>query len=100
MIRIALAGCGEHSRASHAAPLARYAAAHAGEVELVAACGKDEAPINARLRKEAGQDDDKDGGAEKGSPRVRLRHATHRIAAALRRGRGGRPTRDGAYERD
>ena len=38
MIRIALAGCGEHSRASHAAPLARYAAAHAGEVELVAAC--------------------------------------------------------------
>ena len=38
MIRIALAGCGEHSRASHAAPLARYAAAHPNEIELVAAC--------------------------------------------------------------
>ena len=38
MIRIALAGCGEHSRASHAAPLARYAALHPEEVELVAAC--------------------------------------------------------------
>jgi predicted dehydrogenase len=38
MIRIALAGCGEHSRTSHAAPLARYAALHPEEVELVAAC--------------------------------------------------------------
>ena len=38
MIRIALAGCGEHSRASHAAPLARYAATHPNEIELVAAC--------------------------------------------------------------
>jgi myo-inositol 2-dehydrogenase/D-chiro-inositol 1-dehydrogenase len=38
MIRIALAGCGEHSRSSHAAPLARYAAQHPGEIELVAAC--------------------------------------------------------------
>ena len=38
MIRIALAGCGEHSRASHAAPLARYASEHPGEIELVAAC--------------------------------------------------------------
>jgi len=38
MIRIVLAGCGEHSRASHAAPLARYARQHAGEIELVAAC--------------------------------------------------------------
>lgn len=38
MIRIALAGCGEHSRSSHAAPLARYAAEHHGEIELVAAC--------------------------------------------------------------
>ena len=38
MIRIALAGCGEHSRASHAAPLARYAATHPDEIELVAAC--------------------------------------------------------------
>lgn len=38
MIRIALAGCGEHSRSSHAAPLARYAALHPGEIQLVAAC--------------------------------------------------------------
>ena len=38
MIRIAIAGCGEHSRNSHAAPLARYAAAHPNEIELVAAC--------------------------------------------------------------
>jgi predicted dehydrogenase len=38
MIRIALAGCGEHSRASHAAPLARYATTHPNEIELVAAC--------------------------------------------------------------
>ena len=38
MIRIALAGCGEHSRSSHAAPLARYAAHHPGEIQLVAAC--------------------------------------------------------------
>ena len=38
MIRIALAGCGEHSRASHAAPLARYAATHPNEIDLVAAC--------------------------------------------------------------
>ena len=38
MIRIALAGCGEHSRSSHAAPLARYAAGHPDEIQLVAAC--------------------------------------------------------------
>jgi predicted dehydrogenase len=38
MVRLALVGCGEHSRNSHAAPLARYAAQHPGEVELVAAC--------------------------------------------------------------
>lgn len=38
MIRIALAGCGEHSRSSHAAPLARFAAKHPGELQLVAAC--------------------------------------------------------------
>lgn len=38
MIKIALAGCGEHSRSSHAAPLARYASQHRGEIELVAAC--------------------------------------------------------------
>jgi myo-inositol 2-dehydrogenase / D-chiro-inositol 1-dehydrogenase len=41
MIRIAIAGCGEHSRASHAAPLARYAGAHPAEIELVAACDLD-----------------------------------------------------------
>jgi predicted dehydrogenase len=38
MIRIALVGCGEHSEGSHAAPLARYAAAHPGAVSLAAAC--------------------------------------------------------------
>ena len=38
MIRLALAGCGEHSRASHAAPLARFAARHPNEIKLVAAC--------------------------------------------------------------
>ncbi len=38
MIRMALAGCGEHSRTSHATPLARYASEHPGEIELVAAC--------------------------------------------------------------
>ena len=38
MIRMALTGCGEHSRASHAAPLARYAETHPDEIELVAAC--------------------------------------------------------------
>ena len=38
MIRIAIAGCGEHSGTSHAAPLARYAATHPNEIELVAAC--------------------------------------------------------------
>ena len=38
MIRLAIAGCGEHSRSSHAAPLARYAAQHRGQIELVAAC--------------------------------------------------------------
>jgi myo-inositol 2-dehydrogenase / D-chiro-inositol 1-dehydrogenase len=38
MIRLALLGCGEHSRSSHAAPLARYASQNPGEVDLVAAC--------------------------------------------------------------
>src|SRR5215218_8263573 len=38
MIRIALAGCGEHSRTSHAAPLARFAAIHPNEIRLVATC--------------------------------------------------------------
>jgi len=41
MIRIALAGCGEHSRSSHATPLARYASLHPGEIQLVAACDLD-----------------------------------------------------------
>jgi len=38
MVRLAIVGCGEHSRGSHAAPLARYAKQHPGEIELVAAC--------------------------------------------------------------
>ena len=38
MIRIAIAGCGEHSKTSHAAPLARFAATHPDEIKLVAAC--------------------------------------------------------------
>jgi predicted dehydrogenase len=38
MIRLALVGCGEHSRGSHAIPLARYRAEHSGEISLVAAC--------------------------------------------------------------
>jgi len=46
MIRIGLAGCGEHSRTSHAAPLARYAALHPEEVELVAACDINAARAN------------------------------------------------------
>src|SRR6185436_6152788 len=38
MSRLALLGCGEHSRSSHAAPLARYAAQNPADLELVAAC--------------------------------------------------------------
>ena len=38
MIHLALLGCGEHSRSSHAAPLARYAAQNPGDIKLVAAC--------------------------------------------------------------
>lgn len=38
MLRVAIIGCGEHSRTSHATPLARYAHQHPGEIELVAAC--------------------------------------------------------------
>jgi myo-inositol 2-dehydrogenase/D-chiro-inositol 1-dehydrogenase len=38
MIRLALVGCGEHSRFSHAAPLARYTTKNAGDLELVATC--------------------------------------------------------------
>jgi len=41
MIRLALVGCGEHSRFSHAAPLARYARENAGDLELLAACDLD-----------------------------------------------------------
>jgi len=40
-LRLALVGCGEHSELSHAAPLARYAAARPGEIELAAACDLD-----------------------------------------------------------
>ncbi|HET6863263.1 MAG TPA: Gfo/Idh/MocA family oxidoreductase [Pyrinomonadaceae bacterium] len=38
MLRLALVGCGEHSRMSHAAPLAAYAANHPDQIELAAAC--------------------------------------------------------------
>lgn len=38
MIQLALLGCGEHSRSSHAAPLARYAERHPNKIKLVAAC--------------------------------------------------------------
>ena len=38
MIRLGLIGCGEHSAGGHAVPLARYNAAHPGEIELTAAC--------------------------------------------------------------
>lgn len=38
MIRLALIGCGEHSRGSHAAPLAKYRAIKPEEISLVAAC--------------------------------------------------------------
>ncbi len=38
MIRLALLGCGEHSKSSHATPLARYAAQNPGDLVLVAAC--------------------------------------------------------------
>jgi predicted dehydrogenase len=37
-IRLAVIGCGEHAEVGHAIPLARYRAAHPGEIELVAAC--------------------------------------------------------------
>lgn len=40
-IRIALVGCGEHARTSHAAPLAEYAATYPGQIELAAACDID-----------------------------------------------------------
>jgi predicted dehydrogenase len=40
-LRLALVGCGEHSRGSHAAPLARYGAHHPGAITLAAACDLD-----------------------------------------------------------
>ncbi|HEY6122252.1 MAG TPA: Gfo/Idh/MocA family oxidoreductase [Pyrinomonadaceae bacterium] len=50
MLRLAIAGCGEHSRESHGAPLARYAARHAGEIELTAACDFDSERAKAFCR--------------------------------------------------
>jgi len=50
MIRIALIGCGEHSRTSHATPLARYAALHPEEIELSAACDLNAAKANEFCR--------------------------------------------------
>ena len=47
MIKVGLIGCGEHSENGHAVPLARYKAAHAEEIELVAACDLDLARANA-----------------------------------------------------
>ncbi len=38
MIRLALIGCGNHSRGNHATPLSRYASEHPDDVALVAAC--------------------------------------------------------------
>ncbi len=38
VIRLALIGCGIHSRREHASSLARYKLEHAGEIELAAAC--------------------------------------------------------------
>ena len=50
MIRIAIAGCGEHSRSSHATPLARYASQHKDEIQLVAACDLDAEKANEFCR--------------------------------------------------
>jgi len=41
MIRLALIGCGSHSRGNHATPLSRYAHEHPDDVDLVAACDLD-----------------------------------------------------------
>src|SRR6266496_119603 len=38
MIRLGLIGCGEHAEVGHAISLARYVAAHPGQIELTAAC--------------------------------------------------------------
>ena len=51
MIRLALVGCGVHSEVAHAAPLARYAASHPGEVELAAACDLEVAKAREFQRK-------------------------------------------------
>ena len=40
-LRIALIGCGNHSRVHHGEPMALYAREHPGDVELVAACDLD-----------------------------------------------------------
>jgi len=50
MLRLAIVGCGEHSRGSHAAPLARYAANHPGDIELAAACDIDRERANSFCR--------------------------------------------------
>jgi myo-inositol 2-dehydrogenase/D-chiro-inositol 1-dehydrogenase len=50
MIRLALLGCGEHSRLSHASPLARYSDQHPGEIKLVAACDLNVARAEAFCR--------------------------------------------------
>ena len=47
MIKVGLIGCGEHSENGHAVPLARYKAAHPGEIELAAACDLNLARANA-----------------------------------------------------
>ncbi len=46
-LRVALVGCGVHSKLNHAAPMAHYAAEHPGEIELVAACDLDRARAEA-----------------------------------------------------
>lgn len=38
MIRLGIVGCGEHAEVGHAISLARYLAAHPGEIELTTAC--------------------------------------------------------------
>ncbi len=42
MFKLAIIGCGTHSEIGHAVPLARYAAAHPGELELAACCDLEE----------------------------------------------------------
>jgi predicted dehydrogenase len=52
-IRVALVGCGEHARESHAAPLASYAAQHPGRLALAAVCDLDRARAE-RFRRDFG----------------------------------------------